>query len=35
LYRPYDAAARLWKRSKVMTGAVWDAIGEGKQPAQW
>ena len=29
-----DAAARLWKKSKAMTGAVWDAIGEVKQPAQ-
>jgi len=33
-----DAAARLWKRSKAMTGAAWDAIGEGALPsgqAKW
>ena len=28
-----DAAARLWKRSKVMTGATWEAIGEGPPPS--
>ena len=25
-----DVAARLWERSKVMTGAAWDSIGETK-----
>ena len=29
-----DAAARLWRVSKAMTGATWEVIGEGKAPAR-